>query len=231
MRKVPVRQRPLAAAAAVLLALLAVIAVGWWLIVTKDDAGPERPPAPGIIAGSSMIGGPFTLLDHTGREVTEATFRGKFLLVFFGFANCPDVCPLALDRFAQVLDLLGSDAERVQPLLISVDPERDTPEVLREYVTAVDPRILGLTGTLEQVKRVASAYKVYFAKALPGEGSYSVDHSAFEYLMGPDGRNLYVLRSEVKPEKIAELIRNLVRQNSASISLEALHAFSSWSTT
>jgi protein SCO1/2 len=123
-----------------------------------------------------MIGGPFTLVDHTGREVTDLSFRGKYLLVFFGFANCPDVCPLALDRFAQVLDLLGPDAERVQPLLVSVDPERDTPEVLRDYVTAVDPRILGLTGTLEQVKAVASAYKVYFAKAPPSEGSYSVNH-------------------------------------------------------
>jgi cytochrome oxidase Cu insertion factor (SCO1/SenC/PrrC family) len=164
------------AAAAALLALLAVVAVGWWLIVTQDDAGPERLPAPGFIAGSSMIGGPFTLLDHTGREVTDLSFRGKYLLVFFGFANCPDVCPLALDRFAQVLDLLGPDAERVQPLLVSVDPERDTPEVLRDYVTAVDPRILGLTGTLEQVEAVASAYKVYFAKAPPSEGSYSVNH-------------------------------------------------------
>ncbi len=76
-----------------------------------------------------MIGGPFTLVDHTGRQVTDAIFRGKYLLVFFGFANCPDVCPLALDRFAQVLDHLGPDAERVQPLLVSVDPERDTPDV------------------------------------------------------------------------------------------------------
>jgi protein SCO1 len=217
MRKVPVRQRPLVAAAAVLLALLAVVAVGWSLIVTQDDAGPERPTAPGIIAGSSMI--------------TDATFRGRFLLVFFGFANCPDVCPLALDRFAQVLDLLGPEAARVQPLLVSVDPERDTPEVLRDYVTAVDPRILGLTGTPEQVKAVASAYKVYFAKAPPSEGSYSVDHSTYEYLMGPDGRNLYVLRSDAEPEKVADLIRGLIRQNASAMSLKVLQASFSWSTT
>jgi protein SCO1 len=218
MRAVPERLRPFVPAVVAALLSLVLIAGGWWLLVPARPVAPERPTAPGIIAGSSMIGGPFRLIDHDGREVTEATFRGRYLLVFFGFANCPDVCPLTLDRFAQVLDLLGPDAERVQPLLITVDPERDTPEALKDYVTAVDPRILGLTGTPEQVKAAASAYKVYFAKAATGEQGYSVDHSAFEYLMGPDGRNLYVLRSEAESDKIAELIRSMVRQKRAELS-------------
>ena len=209
MRRAIVRPRLLVAAAAIVLVLLAAAGVAWWR--TEDGGRQAAAPAPGIIAGSPMIGGPFTLVDHTGREVTDATFRGKHLLVFFGFANCPDVCPTALDRFAQVLELLGPAGEAVQPLMISVDPERDTPEVLAKYVAAFHPRLLGLTGTLEQVKAVASAYKVYFAKASPGEGSYDVSHSTFEYLMGPDGRNLYVFRSEAEPEKIAELIGWMVR--------------------
>lgn len=176
------------------------------------EAAAARPLGRGIIAGSPAIGGPFTLVDHDGRQVTHATFRGKYLLVFFGFTNCPDVCPLALDRFAQVMDTLGPDAERVQPLLVSVDPERDTPAVLKQYVTALHPRIIGLTGTPEQVKAAASAYKVYFAKAPQGgAGGYTMDHSAFEYLMGPNGQNLYVFRSEAEPERLAELIRGALR--------------------
>jgi protein SCO1/2 len=195
--------------AAALAALLGGAAVALWQLTAKDEAVATHPPAPGIIAGAPQIGGPFTLVDHTGREVTELTFRGKYLLIFFGFANCPDVCPLALDRFAQVLEHLGPDAANVQPLLISVDPERDTPAVLKGYVTAVDPRILGLTGTLEQVKAAASAYKVYFAKEPPDErGGYAVSHSSYEYLMGPDGVNRYVFRPEAEPERIAELIRS-----------------------
>jgi protein SCO1/2 len=209
MRTMPVRL--LVAAAALAVVVLAGAGLIWWQAGAGTRA-PDQPLAPGIIAGGSPIGGPFTLVDHTGREVTELTFRGKYLLIFFGFANCPDVCPLALDRFAQVLEHLGPDAANVQPLLISVDPERDTPAVLKGYVTAVDPRILGLTGTLEQVKAAASAYKVYFAKDPPDErGGYAVSHSSYEYLMGPDGVNRYVFRPEAEPERIAKLIRNELR--------------------
>lgn len=212
MRRAIVRSRLLVAAASIVLVLLAAAGVAWWRMEGGGRQAAAPAPAPGIIAGSPMIGGPFTLVDHTGRQVTDATFRGKHLLVFFGFTNCPDVCPTALDRFAQVLELLGPAGEAVQPLMISVDPERDTPEVLARYVAAFHPRLVGLTGSPEQVKAVASAYKVYFAKAPPGEGSYDVSHSTFEYLMGPDSRNLYVLRSEAEPEKIAELIRGMTRQ-------------------
>lgn len=177
-------------------------------LVRNTQEEVARPAAPGIIAGSPAIGGPFALIDHTGREVSDATFRGKYLLVFFGFTNCPDICPTTLDRFAQVMDLLGPVADKVQPLLISVDPERDTPAVLASYVAAFHPRIIGLTGSVEQIRNVASRYKVYFGKQPADEtGSYAVDHSAFEYLMGPDGKNLFVFRAEAEPERIAEIIR------------------------
>jgi cytochrome oxidase Cu insertion factor (SCO1/SenC/PrrC family) len=104
MRAVPEGQRSLAAGA---VAVLAMVVVGWWLVLAKDDAVPARPAAPGIITGSAMIGGPFTLVDHTGREVTEATFRGRYLLVFFGFANCPDVCPLMRPAALLLLRILA----------------------------------------------------------------------------------------------------------------------------
>ena len=195
------------AGAAAVLGGLALVASGRFEAREAAEAA-ARDLGRGVIAGSPMIGGPFSLVDHTGRQVTDATFRGKHLLVFFGFTNCPDVCPTALDRFAQVLELLGPAGEAVQPLMISVDPERDTPEVLAKYVAAFHPRLVGLTGSPEQVKEAAARYRVYASKAPGGEaGTYDVSHSTFEYLMGPDGQNLYVFRSEVEPEKIAELIR------------------------
>lgn len=175
-------------------------------------AAQAAPLGRGVVAGSPAVGGPFALVDHDGREVTDATYRGEYLLVFFGFANCPDVCPMALDRFARVMELLGPDGERVRPLLVSVDPERDTPAILKGYVTSFHPRTVGLTGSAEQVKAAAARYRVYFAKAeTGGAADYSVDHSAFEYLMGPDGRNLYIFTAAAEPERIAELIRGAIR--------------------
>lgn len=197
--------------------LAAVTAVGgsvlWWQVGVSMRQEAASSPGPGIIAGTPAIGGPFTLIDHTGREVNEATFRGKYLLIVFGFTQCPDVCPLALARFAQVLELLGPDAAQVQPLMISVDPERDTPEVLEGFVTAFHPRLIGLTGSLEQVKAAAAAYRVYFDKAGTGSaGGYAVNHSTFEYFMGPDGRNRYVFTVDAEPERMAEAIRTVIRQ-------------------
>lgn len=199
-------------AGAFVLPLLGTAASVWWFLAERS--GPVTvipPPGRGILAGTPEIGGPFILVDQDGREVTEATFRGKYLLVFFGFTSCPDICPLSLDRFAEVLDLLGRDAEAVQPLLISVDPERDTPAALKDYVASFHPKILGLTGSIEQVRAAASRYKVYFAKDAPSGQNYSVSHSAYEYLMGPDGNNLQIFRSEYVPHKVADVIRQHIR--------------------
>lgn len=149
-------------------------------------------PAPvptGTEAMKETIKSEFSLVDHTGTAVTQDNFRGNWQLVFFGFTNCPDVCPTTLNQIAEIMDNLGENAAEVRPLFITVDPERDTPERMAEYVTAFDTRIVGLTGTPEQVKAAANSFKIYYAKAA-SEGApdgYLMDHTAYLYLMNPEG--------------------------------------------
>ncbi len=144
---------------------------------------------PGIPAagGKALIGGAFSLVDTNGKRVTAQDFRGKLMLVFFGYTHCPDVCPTGLQNLAEVLDKLGPVANQVTPVFISVDPERDTPAALSGYVKNFSPRIAGLTGTPDEVASAAKAYRVYYRKADGGAGDYTVDHSAFVYLMDRDG--------------------------------------------
>lgn len=138
--------------------------------------------------GTALVGGPFTLVDQTGRTVTDQDYRGRYLLVFFGFTNCPDVCPTGLQTISAALDQIGSKAERMTPILITIDPERDRPEVLADYVKAFHPRMIGLTGTAEQIQSAAKAYRVYYKKVPTGTaGDYTMDHTSIIYLMGPDG--------------------------------------------
>jgi protein SCO1 len=141
------------------------------------------------------------LTDHTGRPRHLEDFRGKAVVLFFGFTHCPDVCPTTLAETAQALKTLGADADRVQVLFVTVDPERDTPGVLAKYVTAFDPRFLGLYGDAEATRRAAKEFKIFFEKRPGGpSGSYSMDHSAQSYVFDPQGR----LRLLVRPERIAE---------------------------
>ena len=162
--------------------------------------------------GTALIGGPFSLTDHTGKAVTEADFKGRKTLVFFGFTSCPDICPSGLQVMAAALDKLGSKASSLVPLFITVDPERDTAEKLALYVKSFHPSLIGLTGTEEQVKGVAKAYRVYFKK-VPDEktpGAYSVDHSAFFYLMDEKGKYVRHFSHSVDPETLAaELAKSL----------------------
>jgi protein SCO1/2 len=139
--------------------------------------------------GRALIGGPFTLTSHTGQRVTDKDFRGKFMLVFFGFTYCPDVCPSALQVMAAALDKLGPKADRITPVLISIDPERDTPQQLAMYVKSFHPRLVGLTGTPEEIEAVTKAYRVYVKKVPDPKSTagYTMDHSAIIYVMGPDG--------------------------------------------
>lgn len=139
--------------------------------------------------GKAAVGGPFTLTDHTGRRVTDQDFRGKYMLVYFGFTFCPDVCPSGLQVIAAALDQLGPKAEQVTPIFITVDPERDTPEQLAEYVPSFHPRLVGLTGTPEEVQAVAKAYRVYYRKVKDEKSTaeYTVDHTSIIYLMSPEG--------------------------------------------
>ena len=138
------------------------------------------------------------LNDHTGRARTLQDFRGKAVVVFFGFTHCPDVCPTTLAELAQAIKQLGPDAQRVQVLFVSVDPERDTPQALAKYVTAFDARFLGLRGDAAATQRVAKEFKIYYEKRKTGD-SYSVDHSSQSYVIDPQGR----LRLLVRPDRIA----------------------------
>ncbi|HTI83176.1 MAG TPA: SCO family protein, partial [Acetobacteraceae bacterium] len=139
---------------------------------------------------ASLVGGPFTLEDGTGKQVTDSDFRGKYMLVYFGYTFCPDVCPTTLNEVAEALDHLGAKANNLQPIFITVDPKRDTPAVVKQYTAAFSPRLIGLTGTPEQIANVAKAYRVYYAEHRTGTGpnDYSMDHSSILYLMGPDGK-------------------------------------------
>lgn len=137
------------------------------------------------------LGGPFTLVDNTGKTVTDKDFQGKYMMVYFGYTFCPDVCPTSLGTIAAALDIIGPEkAAKVTPVFITIDPERDTTEVLADYVPNFHPSIVGLGGTVEQVTAVAGSYRAYFAKVNAEEDpeNYSVDHSSVVYLMGPDGQ-------------------------------------------
>lgn len=188
--------------ALVVLALVALIGVGF--LVARQHFG--RPIAGPLQEQAGVdIGGPFTLVDQDGRTVSDTDFRGKYMLVYFGFTFCPDVCPTSLTRNADALTLLGDKAAKVQPILISVDPERDTPATLKPYVSAFGPNLVGLTGTPEQIAAVAKAYHVYYGKspAAAGSDAYLIDHSAFTYLMAPDGHFLRFFSHSMKPEEMA----------------------------
>ena len=186
-------------------ALLLLVGLGGsllWLRPAPESLGPTLP------AGVA-IGGPFALTDETGAAVTERTYRGRFMLIFFGFTYCPDVCPTELAKVAATLDLLGADAARIAPLFITIDPERDTPDQLAQYTDLFHPAIIGLTGTEAQVAAAARAFRVYTNKVRTGPepSAYTMDHSAFVYLMGPDGGFRQFFSPKATPEQMAAVIR------------------------
>jgi protein SCO1 len=164
-------------------------------------------PRGGVLGTSSAIGGPFRLLDQNGHTVTDADVRGEPHLVFFGFTHCPEVCPTTLLELTDVLDKLGPDAGRVRALFITVDPERDQPAVLKDYLSSFSPRLLGLTGDLAAITAVAKAYHVYMKK-VPLEGNdYTMDHTALVYLMDRDGRFVAPFNLKRRPEEAAAELR------------------------
>ena len=145
-----------------------------------------RDPVPS--AGASAIGGPFSLVDQDGRPVTDKDLRGRPFLVFFGFTHCPDVCPTALFEISEVLGKLGPDAQRVSALFVTIDPERDTPVQMKDYLSSFNPRLVGLTGDPAAIAAVAKEYRVYVKKVPLDHGDYTMDHTALVYLMDKDGR-------------------------------------------
>lgn len=159
------------------------VGTGWFVV---DGPGARPPVATG--PASLAIGGPFVLTDQTGRAITERSFRGRPMVVFFGFTHCPDICPTTLGEFAAYMEALGPDANRLHWVFITVDPERDTPAHLTAYLEAFDPRIVALTGTEAQVADAARAFRVAYARVPLASGGYTMDHTATTFLLDARGR-------------------------------------------
>lgn len=188
-----------------LLLLFAAFLVGAAAIVAGALALLPQPA--NKVAAPSAVGGPFELVDQDGQTVTQETFAGQPFLVFFGFTHCPDVCPTSLFEMSQAFEALGPDARKITGLFISVDPERDTPEVMKSYLGSFHPSIQGLSGTPEQVAAVAKAYRVYAKKVPTQGGDYTMDHTAIIYLMGKDGEFIAPFNLKRPPEAVAEDLR------------------------
>ena len=165
--------------------LIGAIAGAGVLLVANPQGG-----QPVQSSGAALIGGPFSLVGADGKPVTDRDFRGRYMLIFFGFTHCPDICPAELQVIAQALEQLGDKAKNVVPIFITLDPERDTPEAMANYVKSFGPNFVGLTGTPEAIAAAAKAYRVAYSKVenKDSAGDYSVDHSALVYLMDPEGR-------------------------------------------
>ena len=163
-----------------------------------------------VTTGKADVGGPFQLTDQHGKRTGDKDFRGRYMLIYFGYSFCPDVCPTTLAVIAQALDKLGERSHQVVPIFITIDPERDTPKVLNDYMKAFGPSFVGLTGSATEIKDVEKRYRVYAVKKpLPG-GSYGMDHSSVIYLMGPDGKMVSFYDEAVSPDELAKDLRSKI---------------------
>jgi len=196
--------RKIGLAVALVVALSGIFAVTDYLVQLKRSEG-RIPPGT-----EASIGGQFALVDASGRAVTERDFADRHKLIFFGFTHCPDVCPTTLARMSVILRTLGPAATRLYPLFVTVDPERDTPERLREYARLFDPRIIYLTGAPDQIAKVLKAWRVSAAKTAAGQDDYSMNHSAVLYLMTPAGQLAASFRWDDTEADIAEGIRKYI---------------------
>lgn len=197
--------------------LVGIVVVAFMLVVAGSEYFAKRSGGGSgttTQSGGVQVGGPFTLVNQDGKQVTEKDFLGGYMLVFFGYTYCPDVCPTVLSDIATVLDMLGEEkAAKITPVFISVDPARDTPDHLAEYVKFFHPRTVGLTGTEEQIKAVAREYRVYYRKnEAKGDDpqDYLVDHTAIIYLMGPDGKLVTHFSHGTEPKAMAERLGKLL---------------------
>ncbi|PDT75896.1 SCO family protein [Bradyrhizobium sp. C9] len=198
-----------------ILRIVACAGAGLWLALASALAG-DAPQQSTRSAAEIMdilmwnrepVGGPFALTDQAGHARTDTEFRGKLMLVYFGFTYCPDVCPTDLQAIGLALDKLGPDGDQVQPIFITVDPARDTAAHLAEYVPLFHPRLIGLTGSDDAIRKVADAYKVYYARVPLKDGDYTVDHTAYIYLMDRDGNYLGFFPPGTSADRLVEIIR------------------------
>lgn len=159
------------------------------------------------VAQPAAIGGPFQLTDQYGKAVTDKSLKGKPTLIFFGYTHCPDVCPTSLFEISEVLRVMGKDADKVNAVFISVDPERDTPATMKEYLSSFDPHLEGLSGDPAEIAKVITSYRVYAKKIPTKDGDYTMDHTALIYLMDRDGRFVSPFNLKRTPEEAAADLR------------------------
>jgi protein SCO1/2 len=186
--------------------------IGGLVALTVLSGGRERLFAGLPTAGKALVGGPFSLVDHTGRRVTDKDFRGRYMLVYFGFTYCPDVCPSGLQVIAAALQKLGPKADRITPIFITVDPERDTPAQLAEYVKSFDSRLIGLSGTPQEADAAAKAYRVYYKKVQDEKSTagYTFDHTSIIYLMDPNGAYITHFSHTISVDTLAERLAKVL---------------------
>lgn len=194
---------------AIVSALVALVFLGGvWLATGGQESGDKYAQCrKTAVAGGAQIGGAFTLVDENGATVTDRDVIDQPSLVYFGYTFCPDVCPLDNARNAEAIEILESRGDIVKPVFISIDPQRDTPEILRDFTDNLHPRMVGLTGTPEQVKAASQAYRTYFKKQEPEEGDeqfYLVDHSTFTYLVFPDEGFIEFFKRDTTPQALAD---------------------------
>lgn len=186
---------------------LMVVGAGGLAALLLVPVSPQRI----VTSVTGELGGPFALTASDGRTVTYQTYRGKWLLIYFGYTSCPDACPTALNSMGVALDRLGAEAASLQPIFITVDPKRDTREALAEYLKSFDPHIIALTGTNDQIAAIAKEYHVYVL-AHPASGDdYIVDHSNFFYVINPDGKFINILHGNLSGDGIADRLRELMK--------------------
>ncbi len=192
--------------------LLPMLSVGLAAVLAVAGIAIWTFGAPAPVEEVAAIGGPFTLVDGAGKTVTDQAFRGKYMLVYFGYTFCPDVCPTTLNDVAQAVDKLGPAADKLQPLFITIDPARDKPDVIRQYAAAFSPKLQGLTGSAAQIATVAKEYRVYYAphKTGPNPDDYTMDHSSVLYLMNPAGQFIGVIRADEGPDAMAADLKKMM---------------------
>jgi cytochrome oxidase Cu insertion factor (SCO1/SenC/PrrC family) len=190
---------------AILALLAALLVAGAAYYVANQPRGP-------ISIGTALVGGPFSLTDQDGRKVTDKDFRGHYMLVFFGYTYCPDLCPTELQVMSAALDNLGAKADDIQPIFITFDPQRDTPEVLKQYVSNFHPRLVGLTGTPEEIAVAAKAYRVFYNRLedTSGPDTYLMDHSTITYLMDKQGKFLKHFSYSTDAAALAQDLEKLI---------------------
>ena len=198
----------------VLMSLLAFNAAALTILTIARRSSAAAVSGRVVTTGIADIGGPFSSMTTDGKTVTDQTSSGKWMVIYFGYTSCPDACPTALSNMGVALEKLGKDASNIQPLFITVDPERDTRQVMSAYLESFDHRIVGLVGTGPQTDTVVKAYHVYIEPHKEQGADYLIDHSAYFYVMGPDGKFVDVIEGATPGEQIAGKLRELMDERS-----------------